>query len=124
MNDNIEKDKLSMSDDIADTLTPNSGAQEIASFAEKASLAIEKVEGERDEYRKLYVNANSEILKLREENRHLKDRVANKETESLRQTTMAREKMNMQLQRDSNTRELNELLNSSFNSLLETRRGR
>ncbi|CAG8771371.1 20257_t:CDS:2 [Racocetra persica] len=106
MNDNNVKDELSMTNELPETDMSNSGAQEMAEFAEKARVAIEKVEKERNEYRRLFAQANGEVLKKNEEIRYLKDRVANKEAESLRQTTMAREKMNVQLQKDANMREL------------------
>ncbi|CAG8476300.1 10308_t:CDS:2, partial [Racocetra fulgida] len=46
----------------SDDLTQKSDAQEIATFAEKAKAAVVTVEKERDEYRRLYVAANGEVL--------------------------------------------------------------
>ncbi|CAG8481918.1 865_t:CDS:2 [Cetraspora pellucida] len=51
----------------SDDLTQKSDAQEIATFAEKAKAAVVTVEKERDEYRRLYVAANGEVLGLKQE---------------------------------------------------------
>ncbi|CAG8448266.1 819_t:CDS:2, partial [Racocetra fulgida] len=76
----------------------------------------------RDEYRRLYVAANGEVLGLKQEIRHLKDRLANRETENLRQTTMERERMNIQLQKDASSRELESLMTNSFQQLIQNKK--
>ncbi|CFW93314.1 protein of unknown function [endosymbiont DhMRE of Dentiscutata heterogama] len=106
----------------SDDLTQKSDAQEIATFAEKAKAAVVTVEKERDEYRRLYVAANGEVLGLKQEIRHLKDRLANRETENLRQTTMERERMNIQMQKDASSRELESLMTGSFQQLIQNKK--
>jgi hypothetical protein len=103
-------------------LKKDSKAQEMAEYAERAKAAVETVELERDEYRSLFVKANGEILQLKGEVRNLRDQLANKQAQSLRDTTMERERMNVQMQRDANERELDALLDGSFGQLLSKRK--
>jgi hypothetical protein len=104
------------------SLKKDSKAQEMAEYAERAKAAVETVELERDEYRSLFVKANGEILQLKGEVRNLRDQLANKQAQSLRDTTMERERMNVQMQRDANERELDALLDGSFGQLLSKRK--